>query len=217
VAKRVLQDRYFRQAKREGYRARSAYKLIELDQRRRIFFDDAWVLDLGCAPGSWLQIASERVGPGGLIVGIDLKPVPPGLPSAIRTVVGDFTETPASVLLPGPEERFDIVMSDMAPNTSGHGDHFRSVRLCRIVLGRLPEFLTSGGTAVMKVFEGETLPELIDGCRRAFGDVSVLKPNASRDVSRETFVVATGFRPRQVRVYQERPSGPPPPVAGWSS
>lgn len=218
LAKRVLHDRYFNQAKREGYLARSAYKLIELDGRRRVIREGDWVLDLGCAPGSWLQVASERVGPHGVVVGIDLKSVAPGLPKSIRTVVGDFTTVDAQTLLPGRAEVFDVVLSDMAPNTSGHGDHFMSVRLCEVVLDRLPTFLATGGNLVMKVFEGEALTGLMKRCRDMFHEVSVLKPSASRDVSRETFIVGIGLRNRQTRGPRGgEPSGPPEPVAGWSS
>ncbi|MAY73755.1 MAG: 23S rRNA methyltransferase [Phycisphaerae bacterium] len=221
MAKRVLHDRYFKQAKREGYLARSAYKLIELDDRRHVIRDGDWVLDLGCSPGSWLQVASERVGPDGLVVGIDLKPTSPGLPRSIRTVIGDFTETGANELLPGPNERFDVVLSDMAPNTSGHGDHFRSVRLCETIVDRLDEFLAPGGRILMKVFDGEALADLIKRCKGCFADVSVLKPKASRDVSVETFIIGLGYRPGRDRHRRDdlrRPrGGPPAPVEGWSS
>lgn len=230
VAKRVLHDRYFKQAKREGYLARSAYKLMELDRRRGILRRGDRVLDLGCAPGSWLQVAAERVGPEGLIAGIDLSPVSPGVPGSVRTIIGDFTAIEPGVLLPPDGGLYDVVLSDMAPNTSGHGDHFRSVRLCERVVERLPGLLGPGGDLVMKVFEGEALGELISACRGVFARVSVIKPHASREVSRETFIVGQGYRPprgqgrngrgdergRTRGAGEPHAGGPPAPIEGWS-
>ncbi|MEM7622956.1 MAG: RlmE family RNA methyltransferase [Planctomycetota bacterium] len=205
MAKRVLHDRYFRQAKREGYLARSAYKLMELDDRRRFLRRGDRVLDLGCAPGSWLQVAGERIGPEGYTCGIDLNPASPLVPRHVRTVIGDFLEVHPEELLPPDGMLFDVVLSDMAPNTSGHGDHFRSVRLCEAITDRLGALLIRDGDLVMKVFEGEALPELIKHCRSIFRDVSVLKPQASRDLSKETFIIARGYRPGRDR---GRPGSP---------
>ncbi|MEM7519085.1 MAG: RlmE family RNA methyltransferase, partial [Planctomycetota bacterium] len=92
MARRILQDKYFRQAKREGYLARSAYKLLELQRRARLMRKGDLVLDMGCSPGSWLQVAAQTVGPKGFVVGIDLKPVSGPFARNVRTVVGDFTE-----------------------------------------------------------------------------------------------------------------------------
>ena len=220
MAKRVLHDRYFRQAKREGYLARSAYKLIELDQRRRIFRDGDRVLDLGCAPGSWLQVACERVGRNGYVAGIDLLAVSPGVPPEVRTVRGDFTTIDTEELLPPDGMLFDVVLSDMAPNTSGHGDHFRSIRLCHQILDRVGDLLARDGDLVMKVFEGEEMGGLTQRCRSIFRKLSVIKPRATREVSRETFAVAQGYTPhrdRRGRSPDARPGGgPPEPVKGWS-
>ncbi len=196
MARRTLHDRYFKQAKREGYLARSAYKLIELDDKRKLLRPGQTVLDLGCAPGSWLQVAAERVGPEGRVVGIDLQPVGGSFGPNVRTIQGDFTQTPAAALLPG-GTLADVVLSDMAPNTSGHGDHFRSIRLCEAIVDALPALLKPGGSLVMKVFEGEAFPPLIERLRVDFGDVKILKPNATREMSRETYVTAKRYRPRR--------------------
>lgn len=194
MARRILHDRYFKQAKREGYLARSAYKLIELDDARRILARGQRVIDLGCAPGSWLQVASERVGPEGLVVGIDLLPVSGVFPPNVRTIIADFTGVSMPDLLPGGSPA-DVVLSDMAPNTSGHGDHFRSIRLCETILDALPALLRPGGSLVMKVFEGEAFPPLLTRVRSVFADVKVIKPRATRDPSRETYITARRFRP----------------------
>ena len=194
MAKRVLHDRYFKQAKREGYLARSAYKLAEIDDRKRVLRPGDRVLDLGCAPGSWLQVADQRVGTKGAVVGVDLEPVSPLVPSTVRTIVGDFTELSAADMLSVDGAAFDVVLSDIAPKTSGHGDHFRSVRLCESILDRTPGLLRPGGRLVMKVFEGEAMPDLLKYTKTLFADVSCSKPGASRDISRETYIIAKKYR-----------------------
>lgn len=212
--KRELHDHFFTKAKADGYAARSAYKLLEIARKRPVIRKGSRVVDLGCAPGSWLQVAAELVGGAGgkgLVVGIDLKPVTIELPANARAVVGDVFKVTAEELLgltdgaPGASaggggkfKRFDTVLSDMAPNTEGGGggisDHFRSVELCRRVLELCPKMLGKGGSLVMKVFEGEEYPALLKETSRAFKEVKGLKPEASRDVSREMFIIATGYK-----------------------
>lgn len=136
MARRVLHDQYFKQAKAEGYLARSAYKLTELDERFKLIRKGSRVLDLGCAPGSWLQVAAERVGESGVVVGIDLKRVDAKLAPQVATLVGDIEQTAPEALTALAGGLFDLVLSDMAPNTSGHGDDLVSARLCRRVLDR---------------------------------------------------------------------------------
>jgi 23S rRNA (uridine2552-2'-O)-methyltransferase len=206
MPRRELHDPYFKKAKAEGYLARSAYKLQEINERKRLFGPGARVLDLGCAPGAWLQVASEIVGPSGRVVGIDLQEVRETIAPNVRTIQGDtYTTDPARFtdLVEGP---FDAVLSDMAPNTSGHGDHFLSVRLCRRVLELLPAVLRTGGHMTMKVFEGEEYPALLRETQRLFREVRGFKPKASREVSSEMYIVAHGFRPPVS-------SGAPPPPA----
>ncbi|MEL7472213.1 MAG: RlmE family RNA methyltransferase [Planctomycetota bacterium] len=196
MARRVLRDQYFKQAKADGYAARSAYKLIEIDDRNRLLRRGARVLDLGCAPGSWTQVAAERVGPSGAVAGIDLQPTTATLPSHARTVVGDaFQITPDQLveLLGGSA---DVLLSDMAPPTTGdpRGDHYRSVELCRRVLELAPGVLRSGGSLAMKVFEGAEYQALLGESRGLFASVKGLKPKATRGASVEMFVIATGWR-----------------------
>lgn len=205
--KRELHDHFFTKAKADGYAARSAYKLLEIARKRPVIRKGSRVVDLGCAPGSWLQVAAELLGDKGLVVGIDLKPVTIELPPNARAVVGDVFKVTAEELLGltegapgagGKTKRFDTVLSDMAPNTEGGGggisDHFRSVELCRRVLELCPKMLGKGGSLVMKVFEGEEYPALLKETARAFKEVKGLKPEASRDVSREMFIIATGYK-----------------------
>lgn len=201
MARRVLHDQYFRMAKAEGYLARSAYKLKEIQERRRLFGPGARVLDLGCAPGAWVQVAVEVVGPRGVVVGIDLKEIRESFPDNVHILQGDIYATPAEALTGQSGKKFDAVLSDMAPDTTGHGDHFLSVRLCRRVLELLPSLLKPGGNLVMKVFEGEEYAPLLRETERLFRFVKGFKPKASRDVSVEMYVIAEGYRP---------PPSPPP-------
>lgn len=232
---RKLHDKFFLQAKAEGYAARSAYKLKEIVQRKQILRKGDRVLDLGCAPGSWVQVAAEIVGPKGRVIGIDLKPVDIKVPANARTAVGDAfkvtaadmhamletgelppTSITAAPAAPSSSPPLDAVISDMAPNTEGgaggSGDHFRSVDLCRRVLELAQSLLKPGGNLVMKVFEGESYPDLLRDTARLFQECKGFKPEASRDVSREMFIVAKGFKapqPRGTRVQHVLEQPPP--------
>ncbi|MDX2118322.1 MAG: RlmE family RNA methyltransferase [Planctomycetota bacterium] len=226
---RKLHDKYFLQAKAEGYLARSAYKLKEIQERGKIIWPGDRVLDLGCAPGSWMQVACELTGPKGRIVGIDLQEIREGFPAQVRTMVGDaFTAEPAVLLAAAakdgepPEKRkmFDVVLSDMAPNTSGHGDDLLSARLCRRVLELLPGVLKPGGHLAMKIFEGAEHPRVLHETKAMFRDARSFKPHACRDVSRETYIVAYGYSGATSRD-SKPPKGvapaKPAPKAGWGS
>ncbi len=198
MARRVLHDQYFKKAKAEGYLARSAYKLAEIQERKRLIRSGGRVLDLGCAPGAWLQVAGEIVGPKGRIVGIDLSATEHEFGANVATIVGDIYKADARALLEAGgmmgEERFDVVLSDMAPNTTGAGDDFLSVRLCRRVLELLPSLLRRGGNLAMKVFEGEEYPALLRETAALFAEAKGFKPKASREVSREMYIVGMGYR-----------------------
>lgn len=195
MARRQLHDKFFKQAKAEGYVARSAYKLKEINERKKLFGSGAKVLDLGCAPGAWLQVAGEIVGPRGVVVGIDLQSVRESFGENVRVMQGDIYETDAAVLTEmAGGALFDAVLSDMAPSTTGHGDHFMSVRLCRRVIDLLPGLLRFGGNLAMKVFEGEEYPALLKETGAMFREARGFKPKSSRDVSREMYIVAHGYR-----------------------
>jgi 23S rRNA (uridine2552-2'-O)-methyltransferase len=196
MARRRLHDAYFKRAKAEGFAARSAYKLLEINEKRRLLRRADRVLDLGCAPGSWLQAAAEIVGPRGMVVGVDVQPVGLSIGPNVKTVAADITQIDSAALvsLLGEGQAYDAVLSDMAPNTTGAGDHFRSVALCRAVLERLPGVLRPGGSLVMKVFEGETYPALLAETGRLFERCKGFKPKASRDVSCEIYIIGEGYR-----------------------
>ncbi len=158
------------------------------------------VLDLGCAPGAWLQVAAEHIGASGLAVGVDLVAVEPGLPANTRSHVGDITVVTAAEMLgwirtsEDADAMYDVVISDVAPNTTGAGDHFRSERLCRRVLEIAREVLRPGGNLTMKVFEGELYPALLRDTGRMFREAKGFKPEASRDPSREIYIIGLGLR-----------------------
>jgi 23S rRNA (uridine2552-2'-O)-methyltransferase len=212
---RKLHDEYFLKAKAEGYAARSAYKLLEIQEKRRLIHRGDYVVDLGCAPGSWLQVASELVNPrgtggGGRVVGIDLQRVEISVPSNVIAIVGDAFKTDAAALLShvadARRDRFDVVLSDMAPNTSGHGDDFLSARLCERVLDLCPALLRPGGNLLMKILEGEPTPDVIKRTKSMFREAGTTKPKASRDVSREIFIWGKGFEPAGVRLRRQKSS-----------
>ncbi|MBS0191121.1 MAG: RlmE family RNA methyltransferase [Phycisphaerales bacterium] len=211
--RRILHDEFFKKAKAEGYLARSAYKLKEIQERHRILRSGMNVVDLGCAPGSWLQVAREIVGAKGFVVGIDLQEVRHNIAPNVLTIVGDIFKADPTKLLADPARKFDVVLSDMAPSTSGHGDDALSIRLCRRVLELLPVLLGPGGACVMKVLEGGGYPALLQDCGRIFAKVKGLKPKASRDASREIFIIAEGYKPPAAKT--QEPSAPARPRPGW--
>ena len=213
MARRVLHDEYFRRAKAEGYLARSAYKLKEINQRHRVLRPGGRVLDLGCAPGSWMQVARQIVGPKGLVLGVDLAEVDPRIVRTmgenVRAVQADAWEIEPARLVEFAGGPFDALVSDMAPNTSGHGDHERSVRLCHRVLDLAPDVVRANGHLVMKVFEGGMFKALLERSRKMFHESKGFKPRASRDVSTELYVVAFRLRESRVAMTREMTTGEP--------
>jgi 23S rRNA (uridine2552-2'-O)-methyltransferase len=203
---RQLNDPYVAEAHRLGYRSRAAFKLIQLDDRYHLLKRGGRVVDLGCAPGGWTQIAADRVGAAkgrGAIVGIDLLPTDP-VPGA-TLFAGDFRDPAAAdrvrAALGGPA---DLVLSDMAAPATGHAatDHLRIVALAEEALAFAETVLRPGGAFVAKVFQGGAEGALLAALKRGFALVRHAKPPASRAESAETYVVATGFRgpPRDARL-----------------
>lgn len=191
---REVQDHYFRLAKEEGYRSRAAYKLLEIDERKRVLRRGDRVLDAGAAPGSWAQVAAKRIGESGTVWAVDLKSIDRrGYPSNVRLVQADLREIDLSEI---GGELFDVILSDMAPNTTGDpgGDHFQSVHLCNDLLDRAGTWLRRRGNLVMKVFEGQEYPTLLKRCERLFDEAKGYKPRASRSESVEMFIVCHGYR-----------------------
>ena len=188
-----VQDPYFRKAKREGFAARSIYKLEEIDKKRRLLRRGLRALDLGSAPGSWLQYAAAQVGAQGRVVGVDLQPITAGLPDHAATIQADiFTLTPES--LAGHGAPFDIILSDMAPKTTGipSADATRSAELVLRALELSQSLLAPGGALLAKIFQGARLPEVRSAFSGVFEKVSLEKPRASRAESVEIFLLGLG-------------------------
>jgi 23S rRNA (uridine2552-2'-O)-methyltransferase len=188
-------DQYRRLAKDQGYRARSAYKLMQLNNSYHILKRGSKVVDLGCAPGGWLQVATKEVGSAGKVVGIDLKPVEQ---VAGATVLEGNIEDPQMLskiadILGG---KADIVLSDLAPNVSGVWDidQARQISLSTIALSFARQVLRVGGSAVFKVFEGDMLGEFRAELKNSFGRVLLSKPTASRQQSSELYIVCLDFK-----------------------
>lgn len=190
--RRHRHDVFHRRAKQEGFVARSAFKLEEIDARHRILSAGARVLDLGCRPGSWLQVAARTVGPHGALVGLDRQPLDADVPGA-RVVVGDVFDVSVEALL-GDLPAFDVVLSDMAPDTSGirSMDQARSEALFERALDIALATLAPGGAFVGKLFQGPDFQALMKRCRAAFAEVATQKPKSSRPESIELYVVAKG-------------------------
>lgn len=192
---RQLNDPYVAEAKRVGYRSRAAFKLIQLDEKYHFLGKGKRIVDLGCAPGGWTQIAAQRNKGSGEIVGMDLLPTEP-IEGAVL-LQQDFTapEAPDMIkaLLHGPA---DVVMSDMAANTTGvqNIDHLRSMGLVEAAYEFAKEILAEGGIFIAKVFQGGTESNLLNDMKQNFTKVTHYKPDASRQDSVEMYVVAQGFK-----------------------
>ncbi|MGP1345676.1 MAG: SAM-dependent methyltransferase [Phycisphaerales bacterium] len=199
MPRRVLHDEYFNKAKAEGYLARSAYKLQQINEARRIIKPGDRILDLGCAPGAWLQVAAEITGPKGVVVGIDLQQCRHPFASNIHHLVADIYKVDPDDLTRLAGGLFDVVVSDMAPNTSGHGDAERSAALCQRVLDLLPSLLKPGGHSAMKILEGGGHLETLSMARALFAECKGFKPKASRAVSSEIYIVGKGYAPPPAR------------------
>lgn len=205
---------WYRKAKREGYRARSAFKLQQIQERHEIIRPGDTVIDLGAAPGGWSQVAIELAGPEGRVVGVDLAPVAP-LEGA-TFVRGDITKAEAleavlKFLAKGAKgTRVDVVLSDMSPNITGNYtmDQANSVFLCQHALGFARRVLDAGGRLLLKVFEGEDYPAFVADVKASFHAVKAYNPPASRKQSSEIYLVASGFKPSR---------SPRPALAGATS
>ena len=189
---RQSNDPYVKQARAEGYRARAAYKLKELDQRDKLFRNGMRVVDLGAAPGSWSQVAIERIGERqGTVVALDILPMEPL--SGVQFIQGDFREDkPLAELEASVGQKVDLVLSDMAPNMSGIGpaDQARSMYLAELALDFAVHWLQPKGALVIKLFQGDGFDAFMAQVKAKFVQVNVRKPEASRSESREVYIVA---------------------------
>mgnify|MGYP000243911956 CR=1 FL=1 len=197
---RQRNDPYVKKAQEQGWRARSAFKLLELDDTERLLRKARNVADLGAAPGAWCQVVRSRLRPGGCIFALDILPMEPL--EGVVFVEGDFRE--ASVLArfeealraSGAVDKLDLVLSDMAPNISGIGpsDQAKSMDLAELALAFAQDWLGANGIFVVKVFQGAGFDAFLTELRRSFASVKSKKPKSSRAESREVYLVAKGLK-----------------------
>ena len=195
-----LRDTYYKKAKQEGYRSRAAYKLVELQERFRIFKAGQLVVDLGAAPGGWMQVAAKLVGPSGKVLGVDLQPIEAFHQKSIIIVQGDIT-------VPETEQRImeylgrpvDSVISDVAPKLTGirDTDEARSLELNRTALGVAKRLLRAGGSFLIKSFVSEELRIFSTELEKQFRSLQRTRPDASRKGSSEIYFFAKDYEPKQ--------------------
>lgn len=189
-----MRDHYYNRAKAEGHASRAIYKLEELHKRFRLFKTADNILDLGCAPGSWMQYTGKAVGPTGKVVGIDRLPIKISLPPHVTFIKADLEESsPMEQVRTLMSEGIDCVMSDMAPNTSGvkFVDQCRSVELGRLAWKWAQEVLKPGGNLVIKLLYGEDVQALFTEIRAQFQKAQIFHTQATRKGSTEVYIVAT--------------------------
>ena len=190
-------DDYYNRSKQQGYRSRASYKLKQLDEEADLFEPGDTVVDLGAAPGGWLQVAAEEVGEHGTVVGVDLQRIDGFDEHDVETIRGDMTQERTRHYLREAigERGADVVISDMAPNMTGEYalDHARSVHLARQAFDVAEELLAPGGDFVVKVFQGEDLDAFREDVRSEFQYLRTVSPPASRDSSSEVYLVAKGL------------------------
>lgn len=196
--RRHFTDEYVKRARKEGRRSRAVYKLVELDERDRLFRPGMTVVDLGAAPGGWSQYAKERVGPGGRVIALDILPMEPI--AGVEVLQGDFTEQAMldSLIKRLGGQPVDLVLADMAPNISGiaSADQGRSMLLAELALEFADKTLRPGGDFLVKAFQGSGFAELVKAMRSRFDRVQTRKPKASRAESREVYLLGKGFKGR---------------------
>ena len=186
------QDHYSQRAKKERFPARSVYKLVEIQKKHRLIKKGDTVLDLGCAPGSWLLYAAKLTGPKGRVIGVDLKPVSIQVSSHIKIITADVFALDVASL----GKDYNVVLSDMAPATTGHKavDSARSYNLCETALKIAQNILLPGGSFVCKIFQGADFNLFIGAVRAGFKGLKIFKPQSSRKASKEIYVIGSGFK-----------------------
>ena len=207
--KNIWEDHYTKKARKEKHPARSVYKLKEIQQKYRVLKKGQRVLDLGCAPGSWLLYAAGIVGDKGRVVGIDKKPVTVNVPANVTTIPTDINSL-GKEHLPLVTNGFHVVLSDMAPSTTGNKtvDAARSEGLCEAALDMAKRRLVPGGAFICKIFQGGDTTAFVDAVRVSFKTVKIFKPKSSRKASKEIFIIGLGKKQEET-ICQVTANGPP--------
>jgi 23S rRNA (uridine2552-2'-O)-methyltransferase len=188
---------YFKKAKEENYRSRSTYKLVQANEKYGFIRRNNIVVDLGAAPGGWIQAARKMTGKNGFVLGVDLKPIEPFTQEYIRTIIADFTETGTiDVIMSFLPRKADVVLCDAAPNITGvwEVDHARQIDLAEKALEIAQCVLGPAGSFFVKVFEGELLNDFTQTVKTLFDEVKLVKPQASRQQSSEMYLLALGLK-----------------------
>lgn len=191
-----VKDHYFKKAKKDNYLARSIYKLEEIDKKYKVMQKGNRVVDLGYHPGSWMQYTARKIGPEGMAVGIDIRPLNKALLPLknVKIFEKDIFDVQTTEDL-GESDKFDVVISDMAPNTTGikSVDQDRSLNLVEKVFEILPVFLKANGNLVIKVFDSHAAQAYLKSQKKLFKEFQFLKPKSTRSVSKEFFVIGKGY------------------------
>ena len=194
--RRHVTDPYVQLAQKEGYRSRSAYKLIELNEKDRLLRPGMWVMDLGSAPGGWSQVAARAVGAKGRVLATDILAMDPI--AKVDFIQGDFTsdEVVEKIMAWLGDEKFDVIVSDIAPNLSGIdvADQARSIYFLELALDTVRLALKPGSAFIAKMFQGQGSDEYLKELRKSFQKVSIRKPKASRAESREVYIIAKDYK-----------------------
>jgi 23S rRNA (uridine2552-2'-O)-methyltransferase len=188
---------YYKKAKAENYRSRATYKLVQANQKYQFIKRNDVVVDLGAAPGGWIQAARKMTGKHGFVLGVDLKPIEPFAQEYIRTIVADITEPDiVEQLLSFLPRKADVVLSDAAPNITGvwEVDHARQIDLATKALGIAQCILRSSGNIFVKVFQGDMLDVFLQAVKASFDTVKIVKPQASRAKSSEIYILGLGLK-----------------------
>jgi 23S rRNA (uridine2552-2'-O)-methyltransferase len=193
--KEKKRDYYYRKAKSEAYRSRASFKLKQLNKKFGLIKENNSVLDLGAAPGGWMQVAGEVVGRKGVVVGVDIADIEPFKDDNIVSIKGDITKNKTIKLIMEHHSRFDVVVCDASPDISGVWDidHFNSIELARHALGIATNILKEGGNFLVKVFQGSLTKEFAEEVRREFEFTKITKPKASRQQSSEVYIAGKGL------------------------
>ena len=194
---KARRDQYRKLAKQQGYRSRAAFKLLQLNKSYKIIKNSDKVVEFGCAPGGWIQVATQLVGPSGFVFGLDLKEINPlAGASFIKGSIDDPLLTEILLQTVGPNDKFDVVLSDMSPNVSGiwEIDHERQIFLTKHALHVSIRILEKRGNAIFKMFQGVSTRSFVNELAEHFALVKLSKPPASRQESSELYVICLGFK-----------------------
>lgn len=194
---KARRDHYRKLAKQQGYRSRAAFKLLQLNKSYKIIKNSDKVVEFGCAPGGWIQVATQLVGQSGFVLGLDLKEINPlAGASSIKGSIDDPLLTEILLQTVGPNDKFDVVLSDMSPNVSGiwEIDHERQISLTKHALIVCIRILERRGNAIFKIFQGVSTRSFVNELTEHFALVKLSKPPASRQESSELYVICLGFK-----------------------